>query len=185
MATLDEVGIDLPNLPKPEFYIIVNSQLTKSNTALVTLLGVFIVNHNINMAAVDHHLQSELQSLRIEALSHRLKGFLISKHTFNDEQCFILTHEKLYDHPPLGPTSRVRIIIKGNEYVVHVLLREIQRGMLPVIDAETQVLEIFSKFSLDSPIYRFCSGQKNMKKCTKSFVLTLRVSVRLLLHSIV
>ena len=97
MATLDEVGIDLPNLPKLEFYIIVNSQLTKSNTALVTLLGVFIVNHNINMAAIDHHLQSELQSLRIEALSHRLKGFLISKHTFNDEQCFILTHEKLYD----------------------------------------------------------------------------------------
>ena len=110
------------------------------------------------MAAVDHHLQSELQSLSIDALSHRLKGFLISKHTFNNEQCLILTHEKLYDHPPLGPTSRVRIIIKGNEYVVHVLLREIQRGMLPAIDAETRVLEICSKFSLDSPIYRFCSG---------------------------
>ena len=87
----------------------------------IPLLGVFIVNLNINMAAVDHHLQSELQSLSIDALSHRLKGFLISKHTFNNEQCLILTHEKLYDHPPLGPTSRVRIIIKGNEYVVHVL----------------------------------------------------------------
>ena len=74
---------------------------------------MFIVNLNINMAAVDHHLQSELQSLSIDALSHRLKGFLISKHTFNNEQCFILTHEKLNDHPPLGPTSRVRIIIKG------------------------------------------------------------------------
>ena len=40
----------------------------------------------------------------------------------------------------------------------HVLLREIQRGMLPAIDAETRVLEICSKFSLDSPIDRFCSG---------------------------
>ena len=69
-----------------------------------------------------------------------------------------VSFEKLYDHPPLGPTSRVRIIVKGNEYVVHVLLREIQHGMLPAIDAETRVLEICSKFSLDSPIYRFCSG---------------------------
>ena len=32
MATLDEAGIDSPNLPKPELYIIVNGQPTKSNT---------------------------------------------------------------------------------------------------------------------------------------------------------
>ena len=31
MATLDEAGIDSPNLPKPELYIIVNGQPTKSN----------------------------------------------------------------------------------------------------------------------------------------------------------
>ena len=30
--------------------------------------------------------------------------------------------------------------------------------MLPAIDSETRVLEICSKFSLDSPISRFCSG---------------------------
>ena len=30
--------------------------------------------------------------------------------------------------------------------------------MLPALDAETRVLEICSEFSLDSPIYRFCSG---------------------------
>ena len=32
MATLDEVGIDSPNLPKPELCITVNGQQTKSNT---------------------------------------------------------------------------------------------------------------------------------------------------------
>ena len=40
MATLDEVGIDSPNLPKPELYIIVNGQPTKSNTVWQTLVDV-------------------------------------------------------------------------------------------------------------------------------------------------
>ena len=40
MATLDEVAIDSPKLPKPELYIIVNSQPTKSNTVWKTLVDV-------------------------------------------------------------------------------------------------------------------------------------------------
>ena len=40
MATLDEAGIDSPNLPKPELYIIVNGQPTKSNTVWQTLVDV-------------------------------------------------------------------------------------------------------------------------------------------------
>ena len=36
MATLDEAGIDSPKLPKPELYIIVNGQPTKSNTVWQT-----------------------------------------------------------------------------------------------------------------------------------------------------
>ena len=43
MATLDEAGIDLPNLPNPELYIIyviVNGQPTKSNTVWQTLADV-------------------------------------------------------------------------------------------------------------------------------------------------
>ena len=40
MATLDEVGIDSPNLPKLELYIIVNGQPTKSNTVWQTLVDV-------------------------------------------------------------------------------------------------------------------------------------------------
>lgn len=71
-----------------------------------------------------------------------------------------MTHKKLFDHPPFGPTARVRIIIKGKdlEYVVHVLLREIQRGMFTSNDLESQVLQLCKKFSSDSPIYRFCPG---------------------------
>ena len=40
MATLDEVGIDSPNLPKSELYVIVNGQPTKSNTVWQTLVDV-------------------------------------------------------------------------------------------------------------------------------------------------
>ena len=40
MATLDEVGIDSPNLPKPELYIIVSGQPTKSDTVWQTLVDV-------------------------------------------------------------------------------------------------------------------------------------------------
>ena len=40
MATLDEAGIDSPNLPKPELYIIVNGRPTKSNTVWQTLVDV-------------------------------------------------------------------------------------------------------------------------------------------------
>ena len=40
MATLDEAGIDSPNLPKPELYITVNGQPTKSNTVWQTLVDV-------------------------------------------------------------------------------------------------------------------------------------------------
>ena len=43
MATLDEAGIDSSNLPNPELYIIyiiVNGQLTKSNTVWQTLVDV-------------------------------------------------------------------------------------------------------------------------------------------------
>ena len=40
MVTLDEVGIDSTNLPKPELYIIVNGQATKSNTVWQTLVDV-------------------------------------------------------------------------------------------------------------------------------------------------
>ena len=43
MATLDEAGIDSPNLPNPELYIIyviVNGQPTKSNTVWQTLADV-------------------------------------------------------------------------------------------------------------------------------------------------
>ena len=40
MATLDEVEIDSSNLPKPELYIIVNGQPTKSNTVWQTLVDV-------------------------------------------------------------------------------------------------------------------------------------------------
>ena len=38
------------------------------------------------------------------------------------------------------------------------LLREVQQGVLTTVHLENQVFEICRKFSLESPIYRFCPG---------------------------
>uniref|UniRef100_A0A1X7U4E8 Uncharacterized protein n=1 Tax=Amphimedon queenslandica TaxID=400682 RepID=A0A1X7U4E8_AMPQE len=91
-------------------------------------------------------------------LSNNLKGFIINKCFFNDQECLILTHEKLFLHPPLGPTSRVRILLKRREYVVHVLLREVQNGFLTSDSPGTEFVEICSKFAVDSSKYKFCPG---------------------------
>ena len=52
MATLDEVGINSPDLPKPELYIIVNVPPTKSNTVWQTLVDV---NH-VKSALLKGHI---------------------------------------------------------------------------------------------------------------------------------
>ena len=57
-------------------------------------------------------------------LSINLKGFLVANcSTVDGQQCLVLTHQMFHDHPPFGLTSRVRILVKENEYVVHVPLR--------------------------------------------------------------
>ena len=78
----------------------------------------------------DQHEDQQVEfdlTLLYQSLCPSLKGFVISKHTCSDQPYLILTHEQLFNHPPFGLTSRVRILIKEKEYVVHVLLREVQR----------------------------------------------------------
>ena len=47
-----------------------------------------------------------------------------------DEPCLLISHRKLYSHPPpFGMTSRCHILINSCEYyVVHILMREVERG---------------------------------------------------------
>uniref|UniRef100_A0A1X7UDB3 Uncharacterized protein n=1 Tax=Amphimedon queenslandica TaxID=400682 RepID=A0A1X7UDB3_AMPQE len=58
------------------------------------------------------------------------KGFVTEKCVYEDEQCLVLSHRKLFKHPPLGLTSRVRIVIQANcQYVVQVV-RDFEKGVL-------------------------------------------------------
>ena len=71
--------------------------------------------------------------------------------------------------------------------MVHVLLREVQRGVLTTVHLENQVFEICRKFSLESPIYRFCPGidpteYDNMRETIRFDIKSLRRTYEPLCH---
>ena len=96
---------------------------------------------------------SDLASLAKE-LSGTLRGFNINECIFDDQCCLVLTHQRLYNHPPVGPTSRVKILVKGEEYVVHIL-REVEHGPLDVSSPEKGLLLVCKKYTSDSPAFKF------------------------------
>ena len=67
-------------------------------------------------------------------------------------------HEKLCNHTPLGVTSRVRISVTEYQYVVHVMMREVERGDMEKSSAVSKLHYIFRKFATDSQDYKFCPG---------------------------
>ncbi len=67
----------------------------------------------------------------------------------------MICHEKLYCHPPFGITSRCRISVKGGEYVVNILMKEVEKGRLQSPAAVSDLLE---KYSSKSKLYKFCPG---------------------------
>ena len=129
---------------------------------------MYVVNVNNKMAAASvsvtggaYDQESTEGNLDIDLLYSclSLKGFLVAKFsTVDNQQCLVLTHQKLHDHPPFGLTSRVRILVKENEYVVHVLLREVQRGILPSNCPEKQLLQLGKKYASESSTFKFCPG---------------------------
>ena len=91
-------------------------------------------------------------------LSNNLKGFIVNKCIFEGLYCLVLTHERLFSHPPVGPTSRVRILVKDEEYIVQVLLREVERGSLSSISPEKELFQLCLKYASDSTVFKFCPG---------------------------
>uniref|UniRef100_A0A1X7TWX8 Uncharacterized protein n=1 Tax=Amphimedon queenslandica TaxID=400682 RepID=A0A1X7TWX8_AMPQE len=59
-----------------------------------------------------------------------LEGFTVVKCDSEHGPCLVIQHQMLHNHPPLGVISRCRILIKGQEYVVHIVLKEIESGTL-------------------------------------------------------
>ena len=77
--------------------------------------------------------------------------------TFEGEPCLIVSHKQLYHHPPLGMTSRCRISVTAVEYLVHILLREVERGSMLNSPMET-IQKMCSKYSSFSLMHKFCPG---------------------------
>ena len=51
----------------------------------------------------------------VRSIVTKIKGFTSSFHESNGEQYLVLSHVKLFDHPLLGKTSRVRITVGTTE----------------------------------------------------------------------
>ena len=72
-------------------------------------------------------------------------GYVATKCKYEGKLCLIICHEMLYDHPPFGMASRCRISVIEYEYIVHVLMREVERGSLEQSSSE-KVLDLCSKY---------------------------------------
>lgn len=92
----------------------------------------------------------------------KLDGYVVVSCTFEGEPCLIVSHKQLYDHPPLGMTSRCRISVTAVEYVVHILLREVERGSMLNSPMET-IQKMCSKYSAFSLMHKFCPGLDTSK----------------------
>ena len=83
----------------------------------------------------------------------RLQDFTVD---FNGDQCLLISHKMIYNHLPFGMTSRCRISITSAEYVVQVLMREVERGT-PSHSSCVKVVDMLCmKYSTTSQIGKFC-----------------------------
>lgn len=93
----------------------------------------------------------------IYEIAVKITGYVVTKCTFEEQLCLLISHEMLYNHPPFGMASRCRISVKEYEYIVHVLMREVERGSLEQ-SASEKVLNLCSKYSTNSISFKFCPG---------------------------
>ena len=85
----------------------------------------------------------------------KLDDFVVTNSIFDGERTIVIYNKQLHYHPPFGMTPRCRIAIKGEEYIVHVLMREMENGIISGTEA---VLKLCSKYSTNSATHKFCPG---------------------------
>ena len=66
----------------------------------------------------------------------------------------VITQRTVMLHSPFGYTSRIRVLITGFQYEVHVLMKKWESGEVKCV---ADVKELCEKFSADSS-YKFCPG---------------------------
>ena len=93
---------------------------------------------------------------KIHSAVSSIACFNASYHDSNGDQCLVMSHVKLFDHAPLGKTSRVRITVDNTrEYTVYVLFEEIEKGCL---EKSSDITAICERYSTESTSYKFCAG---------------------------
>ncbi len=102
--------------------------------------------------------QSTMLLDRVYQMAFELQAFVTTKCMYQGEYCIVLLHRKLYSHHPFGLTSRCRILVKKDEYVVDVLMRRVESGSLKPDSVEKDFLQVCRKYSSESEFFKFCPG---------------------------
>ena len=73
-------------------------------------------------------------------------------------KCLVLSHRQLFNQPPLGFISHVRIVIENCQYVVLVVFRDFESGTLVLESVMEEVSVLCRKYATDSQLFKFCPG---------------------------
>lgn len=57
---------------------------------------------------------------------------MATKCVFEEKASLLIFHEKLFNHPPFGMTSRCRISVTECQYIVHIMMKEVERRLRAV-----------------------------------------------------
>ena len=127
------------------------------------------------MATFNHDSRSSLQLLAVDPQSQindaersrfiddiyrlvtQFGGYVATRCMFEEKLCLLISHENLYNHPPFGMMSRCRISVTEFQYVVHVMMKEVERGSLEQFGTN-KVLYLCNKYATNSQAYKFCPG---------------------------
>lgn len=99
-------------------------------------------------------------ALQLDRIRHQLeKDFsdlaFVAGYSSKDKQPILtVTQREMHYHPPFGHTSRIHLVIKGNEYVVNILGVAMLSGL---VSTDEEVHELCKMFS-DQSSYKFCPG---------------------------
>ena len=75
-------------------------------------------------------------------------------YTGDNKKATLMVQRELRHHLPFGYTSRIHLVIKGNQYSVNVLGIKLQSGL---VSSGAEVHELCRMFSNQSQ-YKFCPG---------------------------
>ena len=132
-----------------------NCELTSPSTSSITEENICNEGSLLETRVEESNaLQLEQVSSTEEAKYPELQ-FSLGYARDNERKILIVTQRQLAYHIPFGYISRVRITLQEDgRYQVHILMRELQNG---VVQDESEVHELLKRFSATST-FKFCSG---------------------------